>query len=134
MAVFSGESSQLVSEFRTMHNLEEIKTCTLADLTELRRVSRLTFTDTFGAANTSEDLAEYLETAYNAQQLTKEMKQTTTLFYFILVDETVAGYLKVNWGQRNPNNGGILRWKLNVSTFYRHLNARAWVGASISGP
>ncbi|WP_061777055.1 GNAT family N-acetyltransferase [Levilactobacillus senmaizukei] len=75
----------------------QIVPCTLGDLATLQRVSRQTFADTFGEANTPEDLAAYLDTAYSSQQLTKELTQATTTFDFILVDGQVAGYLKLNW-------------------------------------
>ncbi|WP_203640874.1 GNAT family N-acetyltransferase [Levilactobacillus andaensis] len=84
----------------------KIELCTLADLKTLQQVSRATFADTFGAANTPTDLAEYLDTAYSDAQLTQEMQQPTTRFEFILVDDQVAGYLKLNWGASQSERRG----------------------------
>ncbi|WP_143461779.1 GNAT family N-acetyltransferase [Levilactobacillus enshiensis] len=84
----------------------KIKTCTLQDLKTLQQVSRTTFTDTFGAANTPADLAEYLDTAYSDAQLTQEMQQPTAQFAFILVAGQVAGYLKLNWGASQSEHRG----------------------------
>ncbi|KRK94745.1 protease synthase and sporulation negative regulatory PAI 1 domain protein [Levilactobacillus acidifarinae DSM 19394] len=59
-------------------------------------MSRETFTATFGAQNTPADLATYLDTAYAATQLTQELENPASSFYFILKDQIVAGYLKLN--------------------------------------
>lgn len=80
--------------------------CTPADLPVLQAVSRATFADTFGAENSAADLAAYLDRAYSLEQLSSELAQPTTQFIFVRVDETVAGYLKVNWGSSQSDHEG----------------------------
>lgn len=76
-----------------------IQAVTLKQLPALQAISRATFTATFGADNTPADLSQYLTTAYSTDQLTRELTQSTTAFYFITVDQIPAGYLKLNWDQ-----------------------------------
>lgn len=80
--------------------------CTPDDLPALQAVSRATFADTFGAENSAADLAAYLERAYNLAQLSSEMSQPTTQFVFVRQADTVAGYLKLNWGESQSDHEG----------------------------
>lgn len=73
-----------------------LKKCTLGDLELLREVSIETFTDTFAAQNKPENIAAYLERANAPEQLTKELRDEHSTFYFLMVEENVVGYLKVN--------------------------------------
>lgn len=74
----------------------EIKSCTVAELPLLKEISIETFTDTFGAQNTPEDLAEYLATAYADEKLTEEINTPDSHFYLLFKDDELAGYLKLN--------------------------------------
>lgn len=74
----------------------QIKLVTSVDLKTLQAISIATFSDTFGAANSAQDLQEYLVTAYSIKQLRKELENKASYFYFIYVNQTVAGYLKLN--------------------------------------
>lgn len=73
-----------------------IKAVNQADSKDLQTISKATFIETFGQDNTEEDLAEYLEKAYNQKQLIDEIKRTNSGFYFIYADQKIAGYLKLN--------------------------------------
>lgn len=84
----------------------QIKSCTLDDLAALQSISRETFTATFGQQNTPADLAAYLQTAYATPQLTQELKDPESQFFFILKDQTVAGYLKLNTGAAQTEDLG----------------------------
>ncbi|MGY5339317.1 GNAT family N-acetyltransferase [Levilactobacillus spicheri] len=79
-------------------NIPSIHPCTLTDLPTLQAISRETFADTFGAANTPEDLAKYLDRAYAPAKLHREMTNSDLHFFFLQVGSTVCGYLKVNTG------------------------------------
>ncbi|WP_276805155.1 GNAT family N-acetyltransferase [Lactobacillus hominis] len=74
----------------------EIKEVTLEDIAQLQKISRQTFTETFGAYNTEEDLAEFLDDAYDTKKLQSEIENPDSEFFFLLVENEVAGYLKVN--------------------------------------
>lgn len=83
-----------------------IKQLTKADLTTLRELSIRTYSDTFAQYNTSQDLEDYLATAYNAEKLALEIANLESEFYFIYVKDTLAGYMKINIGtaQTEPIN------------------------------
>jgi len=48
--------------------------------------------------NTEEQLQEYFEEAYNLRVLSTELEDPDSETYFIMHEEEIAGFLKVNWG------------------------------------
>ncbi|MBJ7695124.1 GNAT family N-acetyltransferase [Weissella confusa] len=83
-----------------------LKRLTVADVNELREISIETFTDTFGAQNTPENLRDYLADAYQESVLAKELENAGSLFYFVMVDDEIAGYLKLNVGDAQSEEMG----------------------------
>lgn len=83
-----------------------IKKCTLDDAVELQAVSKETFTETFQEQNSPEHLNAYLERAYNLEQLEHELANPSSHFYFVLYDQQVAGYLKINTGDAQSEEMG----------------------------
>ena len=76
----------------------EIKEGLADNIKELQQISRQTFLETFGSQNTAEDMKEFLDTAYAEEKLKDEVENANSSFYFLTVDNKVAGYLKVNEG------------------------------------
>lgn len=75
-----------------------IKECTIEDLRELQSFSVETFTETFKDHNSAEHLNAYLEKAYNLNQLEQELANPSSQFFFVYINQEVAGYLKINTG------------------------------------
>ncbi|MGN7764185.1 GNAT family N-acetyltransferase [Paenibacillus sp. 22594] len=73
-----------------------IQKCTLEDLGLLQDISVETFKETFEDQNSPEHMKAYLEKAFNAVQLEKELLTISSEFYFIHSNGELAGYLKVN--------------------------------------
>ncbi len=73
-----------------------IKKCTLQDVESLCKISIETFYQTFADSNTEENMTAYLKSAYNVEKLYKELCNPDSSFFFIYVDESLAGYLKIN--------------------------------------
>lgn len=73
-----------------------IQKCTLGDLGVLQDLSVETFKETFEDQNSPEHMKAYLERAFNAGQLEKELLNISSEFYFIHSNGVLAGYLKVN--------------------------------------
>lgn len=73
-----------------------IKKCSIKDLQILQKVSVETFTDTFKDKNTPENMKVYLDKAYASKKLENELLNTSSQFFFIYLNEELAGYLKVN--------------------------------------
>lgn len=62
--------------------MARLQQCTLADVDELRAVSIETYTDTFGAFNSDENMMIYLEDAYNRSKLVAELETANSQFFF----------------------------------------------------
>jgi ribosomal protein S18 acetylase RimI-like enzyme len=69
---------------------------TAADLEKLIYLSRKIFFDSFHHLNKPENMKEYMDRAFNPQQLLSELNNPLTEFYFIISEDTIAGYLKIN--------------------------------------
>lgn len=76
--------------------MTELVKCKPSDVEQLRDISIETFVDTFKDQNTEENLNEYLERAYNLKQLTSELHQVGTSFYFLKDSGVIVAYLKLN--------------------------------------
>lgn len=74
----------------------DIKKCTLKDSRKLQEISYETFNETFKHQNSPENMEAYLEKAFNLEQVEKELSNTSSHFFFVYVDNKIAGYLKVN--------------------------------------
>ena len=77
----------------------EIKRVTLANLEELQTIGRQTFSETFAEINTEENMKKYLNESFDDSQLTGEIENVNSEFYFAAIDRKVVGYLKVNTGE-----------------------------------
>ncbi len=66
------------------------------DLLALQEISRQTFFDTFGEVNTIEDMNHYLKVNLSMEQLTLELSNPSTFFYFAKSGNEILAYLKLN--------------------------------------
>ncbi|MGK9182033.1 GNAT family N-acetyltransferase [Priestia filamentosa] len=73
-----------------------IKKCIFEDLRKLQEISYETFNETFKHQNSPENMEAYLEKAFNLEQVEKELSNTSSHFFFVYIDNEIAGYLKVN--------------------------------------
>jgi ribosomal protein S18 acetylase RimI-like enzyme len=78
--------------------MTDIRRVTLNDIDQLQKISKQTFIDTFSAMNTEEDMKRYLEESLSVDQLTAELKDNNSEFYFVTIDDKAVGYLKLNFG------------------------------------
>jgi ribosomal protein S18 acetylase RimI-like enzyme len=81
-----------------MENLY-IRKITVDQVAELRQISVQTFTETFSAVNTEEDMAQYVAESLSVDKLTAELSNELSQFYFAVIDNEVVGYLKLNLGE-----------------------------------
>lgn len=81
-----------------MENIEVV-TVTLNHVEQLQKISRQTFSDTFSAVNTGENMKKYVDEQFSLEQLTKELNNKNAAFYFAMLDNNAIGYLKLNFGQ-----------------------------------
>lgn len=73
-----------------------LRACTIGDIDILRELSLKTYYETFAHLNTPEDMAAYLEDAFNVERLTKELNDPNSSFFLLYAADSLAGYLKLN--------------------------------------
>lgn len=76
----------------------EIKRVTPDDIVQLQNIGRQTFSETFAAVNSEENMNKYLEEAFSADKLIDEINNKDSQFYFATLDNKVMAYLKINVG------------------------------------
>ena len=76
----------------------KIKKVTLADIVQLQEIGRQTFAETFSSTNTEENMKAYLEDGFSNAKLSAELDNPNSEFYFATINNTVIGYLKINFG------------------------------------
>lgn len=76
----------------------KINKVTLADIVQLQEIGRQTFAETFSSTNTEENMKAYLEDGFSNAKLSAELDNPNSEFYFATLNNTVIGYLKINFG------------------------------------
>ena len=66
-----------------------------ADAQMISHLSGVTFSETFTGTCTDEDLAGFIESSYNPDQILLELNDVNDLFFLALVDMMPVGYLKM---------------------------------------
>jgi DNA/RNA-binding domain of Phe-tRNA-synthetase-like protein/ribosomal protein S18 acetylase RimI-like enzyme len=77
----------------------KISRVTIQDINTLQDLSIVTFSETFGKQNPPKDLELYLDKAFNRRQLTQEINDPHSSFYFISHGMLPVGYIK--WKNAN---------------------------------
>ncbi|HWJ26123.1 MAG TPA: GNAT family N-acetyltransferase [Flavisolibacter sp.] len=72
---------------------------TLNDTGQLQIIGRETFSQTFSAFNTEENMKNYLDESFSVEQLIAELSNPDSEFYFAQIGDQIVGYLKINFGQ-----------------------------------
>ncbi|MFY3790163.1 GNAT family N-acetyltransferase [Ureibacillus sp. MALMAid1270] len=83
-----------------------IKKCNHEDLKTLQEISIETFYETFKDQNTAENMNAYLENAFQLEKLESELSIPFSQFFFVCVEDEVAGYLKVNTDEAQSEKEG----------------------------
>ena len=99
----------------------QIVSVTVNEVEKLQAISRTTFSQTFAEHNSPEDMEAYLNKSYAIDQLTREINNPNSEFYFAVDGETVVGYLKVNIGTaqtENKDNEGFEIERIYVDKAY----------------
>lgn len=76
-----------------------IQKVTLNDIDQLQKIGRQTFSETFSGDNSEEDMKKYLDENFSTEKLTDELNNKNSEFYFAKSEDTVIGYLKLNFGE-----------------------------------
>lgn len=70
--------------------------CNPKDVELLAKLSITTFRNAFEKDNNPDDFEDYIKKAFSIDTLRKEIQNPKSTFYFIYLEETIVGYLKVN--------------------------------------
>jgi ribosomal protein S18 acetylase RimI-like enzyme len=97
-----------------------------ADLKTLQEISRTTFKATFDPFTEPKDMAKFLAEGYADEKLLAEINDPDSQFFFLMVGQEVAGYLKVNEGaaqteQLRPNSLEVERIYLRAKFQHKGL-------------
>ena len=103
-----------------------IRRGTLADAGLLSELGARTFSETFAADNTPEDLAAYVATSFNLARQTSELEDPASTFLIAEVEGRAAGYAKLHDGEPEKGVEGP-----NPVELVRLYVSRDWLGRGI---
>jgi len=73
----------------------EILPIGLKDIEQLSNISKKTFLASHGHSASSEDIEDYINKSFNTTRLQDELQAKQNHFYFIKIDDQLAGYSKI---------------------------------------
>jgi ribosomal protein S18 acetylase RimI-like enzyme len=76
----------------------EINKAGISELNIIQKISIQTFTDTFAAVNTEENMAIYIRDNFNLEKIISEINNPDSVFYIATFENETVGYLKINFG------------------------------------
>ena len=103
-----------------------IRRGTVEDAGLLSELGARTFSETFAADNTPEDLAAYIDTSFSVAQLTAELADPASTFLIAEVDGSAAGYARLHDGEAEKGVEGA-----NPVELVRLYVSREWLGRGI---
>lgn len=79
-----------------MTEFVEIYPIKIIDVIALQNISKQTFIETFKDQNTDANMQQYLQTNLSINQLSIELQNQNSFFYFAAINQQIIGYLKIN--------------------------------------
>lgn len=76
-----------------------IRKASFKDISDLQKISKRTFLETYTSGNTEEDMLKYLEEEFTTEKLKLELNNNESEFYFAILSNNIIGYLKINFGE-----------------------------------
>jgi diamine N-acetyltransferase len=74
----------------------KIRLCSTIDLDLLQTIGYETYDETFRKMNSPDTINQYLKASFNKEKLQTQLNNPNCFFYFLFVDDELAGYLKIN--------------------------------------
>jgi ribosomal protein S18 acetylase RimI-like enzyme len=71
---------------------------------KLKHISQTTFLETFGDLNSAANMQNYLDNNLSIEQLSNELTNPDSEFYFAEINNEIIGYLKVNYNNAQTEN------------------------------
>ena len=76
----------------------DIEKIAINNCSELQRIAKQTFYETFSKSNTEENMQKYLAESFSTEKLSAELSNENSEFYFAKIENQIVGYLKLNSG------------------------------------
>jgi ribosomal protein S18 acetylase RimI-like enzyme len=76
----------------------EINKAGISELETIQKISIQTFTETFAAVNTAENMENYIRDNFNLDKISSELNNPDSAFYIATFENETVGYLKINLG------------------------------------
>lgn len=73
-----------------------IRRVTQYDISDLIKIGKQTFKETFASENSEENMATYLKSGFSNEKLLAELMDEDSEFYFAELNKEIIGYLKIN--------------------------------------
>ena len=77
----------------------QIEKVSVINIDDLQKISRDTFYETFVTSTSEENMRLYLENNFSKEQLSNELENSNSEFYFAILENEVIGYLKLNFSE-----------------------------------
>jgi hypothetical protein len=97
---------------------------TINDLELLQKIGRQTFSETFAASNSLENMTKYLAEGFSSEKLLGELTNINAAFYIAKNEMEVVGYLKLNFGQSQTELRIVKHLKLKGYMYYRNFRVK----------
>lgn len=75
----------------------QIEKVSVINIDDVQKISRDTFFESFVTSTSEENMQHYLENNFSKEQLTKEVENSHSEFYFAILENEAIGYLKINY-------------------------------------
>ncbi len=76
-----------------------IRKASFRGISDLQKISKQTFLETYSSGNTKEDMLKYLSVEFAAEKLLAELNDKNSEFYFAILEDEIVGYIKINFGE-----------------------------------
>lgn len=70
--------------------------CTFSDLEQLVEISKTTFVNAFEKDNDPKDFRNYIDSAFEKNNIADQLENSNSFFYFVFRKEHLVGYFKLN--------------------------------------
>ena len=87
---------------KPLPSIPAIRRATVADAATLTALGRRTYSDTFAADNTPEDVAQFLDSAYSTELQTRELADPALTYLVVESDNGMIAFALIRKGKANP--------------------------------
>ena len=97
-----------------------------ADILELQKIGKKTFYETYFSDDSASDMEQYLSEKFSTEQLSNEIMNSESMFFFSEIEDEIVGYLKINIGKaqiKNRLNKALEIERIYVNSFSQGKNA-----------